>query len=64
MDSDMEVVKPWSKPGPGEDKPVFVSPEAFRVISKYAAKRGLMETKTPGEVVEMLLREFRVEETS
>lgn len=53
----------WSKPPAGENKTVELSPEAFRILSKFAAKRGLM-VKTPSQALEAMFKQFRVEETS
>ena len=55
---------PWSKPDPGQTKTVELSPEAFRILSKFAAKRGLMVGKTPSDALEAMFKQFRVEETS
>jgi hypothetical protein len=41
-----------------------LSPEAFRILCKFAAKRGLMATGSPSQALEACFKQFRVEETS
>lgn len=53
----------WSPPKAGATRSVSLSPEAFKAVSKFAAKRGLFDL-SPGEVVGRILEEFEVEERS